>query len=340
MVNYLLYPFAVLYAAVTSVRNYFYDRGLKPQAEFDLPVISVGNLTVGGTGKTPMVEYLVRLLKNDYKVATLSRGYGRDTKGFRMASASDTAATLGDEPYQFHKKFAPEVNVAVGEERALAIPMIIQECDAEVILLDDAFQHRRVKASFSILLTDFNRPFYLDHVLPAGRLRETRAGAARADVVVVTKCPEDLSEADQDRIRREIAMYTSKPVYFATLDYGDPLPFGKPVPMIKNVFLVTGIARPEPLVQYITKKYGLARHLAFADHRDYSAGDLKKIQQLSVEQPGTAIVTTEKDMVKLQVPELASCPVYYLPIAVRFLEQGNVFDEMIRAHVKLAAQKN
>src|SRR5688572_17670213 len=140
MVNYLLYPFAVLYAVVTSVRNYFYDRGLKPQAEFDLPVISVGNLTVGGTGKTPMVEYLVRLLKNDYKVATLSRGYGRETKGFRVASGSDTPATLGDEPYQFYRKFAPQVNVAVGEERALAIPMIIQECDAEVILLDDAFQ--------------------------------------------------------------------------------------------------------------------------------------------------------------------------------------------------------
>lgn len=338
--NYLLYPFAILYAAVTSVRNYFYDRGLKPQAEFDLPVISVGNLTVGGTGKTPMVEYLLRLLKNDYKVATLSRGYGRDTKGFRMASASDTPSTLGDEPFQFYRKFAPEVKVAVGEERALAIPMIIQECDAEVILLDDAYQHRRVNPSFSILLTDYNRPFYLDHVLPAGRLRETRAGAARADVVVVTKCPTDLSQAEEDEIRKKIAAYARTPVFFVTLDYGDPVPFGKPAPIMKNVFLVTGIARPEPLEQYVTGKYGLTRHLAFPDHRDYDAADLKKIQQLSVEKPGTAILTTEKDMVKLQVPQMASCPIYYLPIAVRFLKEGNVFDEMIRTHVKLAAEKN
>lgn len=333
MFRILLYPFAVLYSAVTSVRNYLYDRGLKPSAEFDLPVISVGNLTVGGTGKTPMVEYLVRLLKNDFRIATLSRGYGRKTRGFRLTTMQDSPATVGDEPYQFYWKFGSEINVAVGEERAYAIPMILQECDAEVILLDDAFQHRRVKPSFSILLSDYNRPFYEDHVLPAGRLRESRSGAARADVVVVTKCPGDLSDEQQQTILKKIHRYTNKPVFFATLDYGDPVPVGKAEPMGDNIVVVTGIAQPGPLENYVRERFGLRHRFAFPDHMHYTDEDVREIAQLAASQPGTTILTTEKDMVKLATTSLALYPLYYIPIAVRFLKEGPRFDEMIRTHV-------
>ena len=190
LLRILLFPFSWLYYLITQIRNRLYDRGLKPSVKFELPVICVGNLTVGGTGKTPMIEHLIRLLQNRFKVATLSRGYGRATKGIRIAGPSENASTIGDEPFQFYTKFGKRITVAVGEERALAIPTILQECsDTQIILLDDGFQHRKVSPGFSILLTDYHRPFYNDFLLPSGRLRESRWGAERADVIVVTKCP-------------------------------------------------------------------------------------------------------------------------------------------------------
>src|SRR4051812_38727618 len=196
IVRLLLYPFAVLYNLVTRLRNHLYDIGHKPAFQFETPVITIGNLNVGGSGKTPMVEYLVELLKKDFKVATLSRGYRRETKGYRTATDSDTVRHIGDEPMQLFRKFGKDINVIVGEDRVFAIPNILHDFpETNVILLDDALQHRSVRARLSILVTEYSHPFYNDFVLPFGRLREARRGASRSDIVVVTKCVEGISAA-------------------------------------------------------------------------------------------------------------------------------------------------
>ena len=200
LLRWLFFPVSILYGLAMRFRNHLYDIGKKPQVEFDRVVISVGNLSMGGTGKTPMVEYLIRLLKADYKLATLSRGYRRKTRGYRMANAEDNAITIGDEPFQYYRKFGNEISVCVGEERVIAIPSAIMENeDIELFLLDDAYQHRKVARDFNILLSDYNQPFYTDYILPTGDLREPRKGAKRADCVIVTKCPDALKRARKNR---------------------------------------------------------------------------------------------------------------------------------------------
>jgi tetraacyldisaccharide 4'-kinase len=278
MMKILLFPFAVLYDMVTNVRNRLYDLGLKPSASFDVKLISVGNLAVGGTGKTPMIEHLVRLLKSSYKVATLSRGYGRSTRGIRLAGAADNAQTLGDEPFQFYKKFKNEVAVIVGEERALAIPYLMDEHpDTQVVLMDDAFQHRKVKPHFSILLTDFNRPFYEDLLVPAGRLRESKKGAGRADVIVVTKCPDEITEERMMEMASKIRVYSKRPVFFSRVRYGQMIGFrAAPTRPVEKVILVSGIANHRPLEEHVAANYRLIRHFAFRDHHQYRDEDLKR----------------------------------------------------------------
>jgi tetraacyldisaccharide 4'-kinase len=315
--------------------------GYKPTARFDLSLISVGNLAVGGTGKTPMVEHLIRLLKSNYKIATLSRGYGRHTKGFRVASATDNASTLGDEPFQFFKKFGREINVVVGEERAMAIPYLVDlHPQTEVILLDDAFQHRKVKPSFQILLSDYNNPFYRDFLLPAGKLRESRVGAERADVVVVTKCPLELGEAEMIDIEADIRKYTNKPVFFTTVRYGNVIPFGnKAAGFPDKVVLVTGIANAKPLTLFIASNFQMVRHFGFSDHYRYTKKDMETISSFAKEHEA-AVITTEKDFVKMDSEEfqpfLSDTPFFYLPIEVEFLKNGKDFDEMVLNAVKNA----
>ena len=198
----IFFPFSILYAWFMSVRNKQFNTGQRTQTQFDRVVISVGNLSMGGTGKTPMIELLIRMLKNEYQVATISRGYGRKTRGFRRANTDDTASTIGDEPFQFFKKFGNEIAVSVCEERILAIPSLLLDDDSlEVFLLDDAFQHRQAGRDLDIMLTDYNHPFYKDYVLPTGNLREPRKGAGRADMIVVTKCPADLKSAEKEERR-------------------------------------------------------------------------------------------------------------------------------------------
>src|SRR5687768_4340702 len=262
LLRILLFPFALAYDLVTSLRNYLYDRGIKPSARFEVPVICIGNLSVGGTGKTPMVEHLIRLLYQQHRVATLSRGYGRKTKGFRLAADGDSPSTLGDEPFQFYSKFKDHITVAVGEERALAIPTILQtDSDVEVVLLDDAFQHRKVTPSLSILLSDYNRPFYDDYILPAGRLRESKQNAARADVIVVTKCPPQLSDDAMIEIEHAIRRHAEKPVFFASIRYGGPIPFSHSASaQIKNVILISGIANAKPLEDYVKQNFTMLTH--------------------------------------------------------------------------------
>lgn len=330
----LLFPFAVLYDAITSVRNRLYDLSLRPSASFDLPVISVGNLSVGGTGKTPMVEHLIRLLSNSYRVATLSRGYKRTTKGFRIAGPNDSAGTLGDEPFQFYSKFKEKIIVTVGEERALAISNILQENpETNVILLDDAFQHRRVKPNFQILLTVYGNLFFNDWLLPAGRLRESKTGARRADVVVVTKCPQTLQEEEMMSIEKSIHQYTPKPVFFTTIHYGSPMALSSITNTLdKKIVLVTGLANADHLKKYLSQSNLIVHHFNFEDHHHFTESELKSIVGLAKDKKAQ-VVTTEKDATKLRSPQftqyLQEVSWFYIPIEIGFLKSGRDFDEMV-----------
>ena len=336
----LVYPLAILYDLVTRVRNRMYDLGLKPSVKFDIPVVSVGNLAVGGTGKTPMIEHLIRLLSPQYGVATLSRGYKRQTRGFRIAQPKDSALTLGDEPYQFYKKFRDKIVVAVGEERAIAIPLILDhQPETQIILLDDAYQHRRVKPSFQMVLTDHKAPFYKDFLLPAGRLRESRKNANRADAIVVSKCPSTMMEEEMIEIEASIRKYSDKPVFFSTIRYGELEPINGKVFTTDQVVLVTGIAHAESLQAYVASTYKLVKHFDFSDHHYYSAEDLEQITAIAREHHA-AIITTEKDATKIDSvnlrPFLGDTPFFCLPIEIEFLKNGEDFDAMILNAVKNA----
>lgn len=312
-----------------------YDRGLKPSVRFEIPVISVGNLSAGGTGKTPMIEYLIRLLQSQHKIAALSRGYGRKTSGFRIADSQDDAQTLGDEPFQLYKKFGKNITVAVGEERALAIPLMLQEKeDIQAILLDDAFQHRQVVPGFSILLTDFRKPFFDDYLLPAGRLRESRWSAKRADIVVVSKCPAGVAAEEMIDVEKSIRRYAEKPVFFSTIRYGTATPFTRSMDKpFDKIALVTAIANAAPLEEYVSHNYTLTKHFSYRDHHYYNSDDVKSWLEFAGRNPDVVFLTTEKDKVKLESPELqdqiSSLCFYYLPIEVEFIKAGEDFDEMV-----------
>jgi tetraacyldisaccharide 4'-kinase len=333
----LLFPFAILYAIITGIRNRMYDQGIRPSVTFDLPVIGIGNLTVGGTGKTPLTEHLIRLLAEDHVV--LSRGYGRKSTGFRIANPADNATTIGDEPYQFYIKYGEKITVTVGEERAYAIPNILQEHPkTEIILLDDAYQHRRVKPSLNILLSDYHRPFYEDFLLPAGRLRESRYGAERADIVVVTKCPPEMTDEEMIEIEKAIREYADKPVFFTHIRYGRPMAFAGHGKMTDQVVLVSGISNVKPLVHYVRHHFKMVKHLDFNDHHTYSTSDLDRLKQYVKENPDASILTTEKDKVKLDSTEFEtvtrSLPLFYLPIEVEFIKNGQDFDEIVLNSIK------
>jgi tetraacyldisaccharide 4'-kinase len=289
-----------------------------------------------------MIEHLVRLLKDKYKLAILSRGYGRTTKGFRVANPTDNATTIGDEPLQFFKKFDPQICVSVGEERAMAVPNLLDHCpEIRVILLDDAYQHRRISPSFQILLTDYHKPFYQDFLLPVGSLRESRNGAERADVIVVTKCPAELSDDRMMEIETEIRKTSNKPLFFTSIRYGNLISFGSAVAkrLPDHVVLVTGIANAKPMVSFISNRYRLIKHFDFPDHHVYSPRDLQQIVD-STRAENAAVITTEKDFVKLDSGEfsifLSQAPFFYLPIEIEFLKNGKDFDEMVLNVVKNA----
>lgn len=327
LLRWLLFPVSILYGCLMAFRNHLYDIGKKPLIEFDRVVISVGNLSMGGTGKTPMVEYLISLLKNDYKLATLSRGYGRSTRGYRMITETDNAGTVGDEPFQYFLKYGGEIKVLVGEERALAIPSAILEAEElEVFLLDDAFQHRKVARDFNIMLSDFNSPFYQDYILPTGELRESRKGVKRADCVVVTKCPSSLNAEDKTRIKNEISIYAkNKPIFFSSIVYGKALPVFKNSTQevsIDEVIMITSIADNRTFKAEIESKYFILKEFVFEDHHRFTRKDLDVILKfyLSLKTSGSKIsmITTEKDMVRLLTLRdhsiFETLPIYYIPI--------------------------
>jgi len=342
--KYLLWPFALLYDLATRIRNYLFDIGHKKSFEFETIVISVGNLNVGGSGKTPMVEYLIRLLSDQFQLATLSRGYGRKTHGIRFASVTENARTLGDEPYQIFRKFGDKVKVAVGEERVLAIPMILHEFpEVQIIIMDDAFQHRSVNPQFSVLVTDYKKPFYKDFLLPFGRLREARTGAVRADVIVVTKA---MGISGEEATRMEDSILKSagnRPVFFSGLTYEPPLPIHHEFPIDTNIILVSGIAKNTHIEQEASKSYQIVYHFKFEDHHVYSAEDIQRIHQRADEAQVHSILTTEKDMVKLIAPQLLPLlqnkKWFYLPVQLSFINDGTDFDRMVISMVEDNLQK-
>lgn len=332
----ILFPFAILYDLSTRFRNHLYNIRQKPSFKFEANVISVGNLAVGGTGKSPMVEYIIRLLRHhNKKISTLSRGYGRKSRGFRIASASDDAQSIGDEPMSFHLNYSPEVMVTVGEERAAAIPQILYEQpDNDCIVLDDAFQHRTVEPSYSILLTTYDHPFFRDFLLPAGSLRESRSGAKRAHVVVVTKCPEHMPAAEEQLFREQIANFApQKDVYFTRTSYLPLKSIGKKMEkMPKKWVAVAGLASNRPFFQSL-KSQTIVKELSYQDHHHYTLKDFQRITQDLDDETG--ILTTEKDAVKLMALKgIDQFPCYYQPIEIVFLKDENKFQNELLNSLK------
>lgn len=327
----LLFPFALIYGAATGIRNYLYDKGILKSAQFGIPVIAVGNLSVGGTGKSPQIEYLIRLLSPKYKVATLSRGYKRATNGFILADENASAETLGDEPFQFHSKF-PGVQVAVDADRTNGITQLLKQAfKPDVILLDDAFQHRKVKAGFYILLTAFDDLYADDFILPAGDLRESRSSAARADVVVVTKCPPKVSGSQIDRIRKKLKLEKRQQLFFSFIDYDESV-FGAggqiPAETVRgeSKLLLAGIAKPKPFFAYLRHEKDII--MEFPDHHAFTAAEIATIAGKA---KGKKIITTEKDYVRLKAHPLEN--LFYLPIKSSFLSGGDYFDQTILDYV-------
>lgn len=341
--RYLFLPFSFLYGGIVWVRNWLYDKNYLKSSSINFPVICVGNLAVGGTGKTPMVEYLIRILKNQYKIATLSRGYKRKTKGYGLADENTTALEIGDEPMQFHQKF-PGVAVAVGEERLVAIPHILQDRpETEVIILDDAFQHRMVRAGLNILLTDYNNLYTRDFPLPAGDLRDIIRSAERADIIVVTKSKHELSEEESNMIKTELQPSEKQQIFFTEVMYANPYHlFTKEETTITNdttVLLVCGIANPKPLKNFLTTHVHTYDMLHYSDHHIFTIDDLEDIQKQfkKMISDKKIIITTEKDAVRLQKfeNELKDFPVYVLPIEHHFMfNEGEKFNKTILNFIK------
>lgn len=328
-IRIILYPFSLLYGLVIIIRNILFDKGILPSTAYDIPVISIGNLTVGGTGKTPHVEYLVRLLQGKYRVATVSRGYGRKTRGFLLVKAEHTIWEVGDEAMQYRKKF-PDIIVTVDEDRRHGIAQLLRMPDPpEVILMDDAFQHRYVKAGLSILLTDYYEMYTEDYLLPAGRLREPRRSAHRADIIVVTKTDKILSPLIQRELEEDICPRQWQGICYSYIKYDNPVSLtGRKIDLNKkttgNVLLVTGIANPYTLEIYLKGVFREVTCLRFGDHHVYSSQDILLIRETYHDMIGKdkLIFTTEKDAMRLTEPrimdQLKDLPIYYIPIRIEF----------------------
>lgn len=320
----ILFPFVPLYYFVTWLRNKSYDRGWKSSKSYETAVICVGNLSTGGTGKTPTIEYLIRLLKSKYKVATLSRGYKRVSKGFIIADHESDAKLIGDEPFQFYEKFE-DVIVCVDANRQRGIEKLIELKQPDVILLDDAFQHRKVKAAFTILLTAYDDLYSEDIVLPTGNLREPKSGARRADCIIVTKCPTGLSSFDQSTIIEKLKPLRHQTIYFSSIVYSKTIFSENAVQYLdvlkdNRITLVTGIANPKPVIDYLTSELLDFEHLKFNDHHTFTASEIEVLQKKEL------ILTTEKDYMRLKDSfKLEPSKLWYLPITFN-IEQDDVFN--------------
>ncbi len=356
--NILLYPLALIWGMVTGIRNFLYNSGVLKSVEFHLPVICVGNITVGGTGKTPHTEYIADLLRNSFKVATLSRGYKRSSRGFRIASASTPVKEIGDEPMQIFRKL-PDVLVTVDRNRVNGVNRILEESpDTEVIILDDAFQHRRITPGFSILLTDFDRLIVRDHMMPYGNLRESFGNMRRADIIIISKSPENISPIQRRIIVKEIDKSPYQNLYFTTMVYKNPLPVFEAItldakipdlsdPEKYGIILITGIANPQPFNEYLQKSCKEIIHLSFPDHYTFREKDLQKIasEYQNLKSTTKYIITTEKDAVRLReftnIAEPLKSAFFYIPIGIHFLnDDKNEFDNLIVDYVRKNKRNN
>ncbi|MCC8145339.1 MAG: tetraacyldisaccharide 4'-kinase [Bacteroidales bacterium] len=350
-----LLPLSWLYGMGINIRNKLFDWGIFRSEEFSVPVISIGNLSVGGTGKTPHTEFVIRTLEKKYRIAVLSRGYKRKSNGFVMADAETSSQKLGDEPYQMYRKF-PEIIVAVDSNRRRGIKNLLQLPDAEkpeVILLDDAYQHRYVKPSLSILLSDFNRPFYKDSLLPSGRLREPWKNNDRANIIVCTKCPEDMRPMDYRLISNHMELYPYQDLFFSSFRYKSLLPvFPENNPVKKeslerlkkesySFLLVAGLANPDSLIEYLQQYTSDLHSLVYPDHHSFTAKNIYSIVDTfnAINNNKKIIISSEKDAVRLldnaNIPDDIKSSFFYLPIEVFFLlDQESLFKQKIESHVK------
>ncbi len=322
-----------------SLRNKLFDWEFLPSLSYTLPIISVGNITVGGTGKTPLSEYIIRLLKDDYKITLLSRGYKRQTKGALLANKSSSAETIGDEPFQIKQKF-PEINITVAEKRIEGIDIILKNTQTDVVLMDDAYQHRYVNPGLSILVIDYNRPLWNDCLLPAGNLRETRNGQIRAQIIVVNKCPHDFSEDDKNTWLKKINAQVAQHVFFTSINYGLPetvLPNNKiSFPSGLPIVGLAGIAQPKSFFAYLNKHFRVESELVYPDHHHFSEKDIKEITEKVSNKNVKALITTEKDAVRFdKLPQEIKAKAWYIPIRLQVLFNAEKqFEKIIRNYVR------
>ena len=342
---YLLIPFSWLYGLIISFRKWLYKSGLYTRSKFDFPIICVGNITAGGTGKTPHIEWLIKNLSGHYRVAVLSRGYKRKTIGYVLSTPVSTPEQIGDEPYQIKQKFL-QVPVAVSENRVLGIPMLLgDEPNTEVVLMDDGFQHLSIQAGFNIVLCDYNRPYYNDYLLPAGLLRENKTGANRADVIIVTKCPSNLSLEEKNNIKQKLKLHANQTVYFSTIKYKNIIAItdtaikqGLPDPNQPTVALA-GIAKANIFINQIKSIQKQVIPLVFSDHQTYTDDRIQQLAATASIHPNSVIITTEKDAVKLKsstiLPYINQLPIWYIPIGIEILfEEENQLLQQINQYIK------
>lgn len=352
-INKWLLPLSWLYGLIIYIRNKFFDWGILKHEEFDIPVICIGNVTVGGTGKTPHTEYLVKLLQSKYRVGVLSRGYKRKSKGFVLATTETTSREIGDESFQIKQKF-PDAIVAVDGNRRRGIKRMFDlENPPQIILLDDAFQHRYVKPSYTIILSDFNRPVYEDTLLPAGRLREPAASLSNANIIIVTKCPTDLQPIDYRIISHDINAFPYQGLYFTSLTYKGLKPVftgeNKDLSLDnlkgKYVLLVTGIASPTMIINKLSEYTSKVEVMTYPDHHSFKSKDIKHITDKfrNIGSEDKLIIVTEKDATRLvlrdDIENDIKQQLYYLPIEVSFLDKENEFKDKILKHVKQPKMK-
>ena len=342
---HVLLPLGWLYGLTTGIRNRMFDNGILKSRSFKVPVIDIGNITVGGTGKTPHTQYIASQLKDRYRTAILSRGYGRTTKGFIMADTQSDSQTIGDEPLQMHRLF-PDMDLAVSQDRALGIERLIKERKPQVILLDDAFQHRKVKPSLNILLVNYHRNILADVMLPAGRLRESAKGRRRADIIIVTKCPVNLTGPAMDELASALAVNPSQQVFFTTLKYDLLTPFdGISTPPANDcpVLAVAGIADPALMEAELRKTHSHVSMLAYPDHHRFTMRELSEMENRLQGMPqGSVMITTAKDAARLwgmDMSESLRKRIFILPVMPAFLRDSDLFDNTIINHIESFIQQ-
>ncbi len=329
LIRILLFPISIIYGFITFIRNKFYDNGILRSTSFNLSIICIGNLSVGGTGKTPHTEYITRLLKDNFKLAILSRGYGRKSKGYILANDIVNSNDIGDEPMQFYTKFGKEVSVSVCESRVEGVQNLIKDINPEIVVLDDAYQHRAIKAGLYVLLSSYNDLFFDDYLLPTGNLREYRRGVNRANIIVVTKSPVNLSQSEKEIVTKKMRKYTDAEIYFSTIVYDNNI-FGKKMLRLdfikdQEVVLLTGIANPKSMIEYLKGRLTITEHLSYDDHYNFTEKDIEIIKKKSNDR---LILTTEKDYMRLKQFDGIYHQLYYLPIKIK-IDRHEHFDNNI-----------